>query len=105
MCGVYYSIMHTMHPNLVCLLCVPSLYSTLSFENFSISLSPHFVCSVMIVGFNFDSYTKCVLIVYKALCAVFYYKNMHLPIVLCCAMKIHCLYIYQQNFITTIYRL
>ena len=26
MCGVYYSIMHTSHPDLVCLLFVPSLY-------------------------------------------------------------------------------
>ena len=28
MCGVYYSIMRTTHPGLVCLLFVPSLYST-----------------------------------------------------------------------------
>ena len=31
MCGVYYSIMRTTHPDLVCLLCVPSLYSTFEF--------------------------------------------------------------------------
>ena len=31
MCGVHYSIMRTTHPDLVCLLFVPSLYSTFSF--------------------------------------------------------------------------
>ena len=46
MCGVYYSITRTIHPDLVCLLFVPSLYST--FE-FFIYLSPLFLCSVMIV--------------------------------------------------------
>ena len=49
MCGVYYSIMRTTHPDLVCLLFVPSLYSTFSFEEFFIYLSPLFLCSVMIV--------------------------------------------------------
>ena len=43
----------------------------------------------MLLGF--DSYTKCVLILYKLFLQCFY-KNMHLPIVLCCDMKIHCLY-------------
>ena len=46
MCGVYYSIMRTIHPDFVCLLFVPSLYST--FE-FFICLSPLLLCSVMIV--------------------------------------------------------
>ena len=49
MCGVYCSIMRTTHPNLVCLLFVPSLYSTFYFEEFFIYLSPLFLCSVMIV--------------------------------------------------------
>ena len=31
MCGVYYSIMRTTHPDVVCLLFVPSLYSTFYF--------------------------------------------------------------------------
>ena len=43
----------------------------------------------MLLGF--DSYTKCVLILYKLFLQCFY-KNMHLPIVLCCDIKIHCLY-------------
>ena len=46
---------------------------------------------------DFDSYTKCVLILYKLFLQCFY-KNMHLPIVLCCDMKIHCL---QKKLITT----
>ena len=49
MCGVYYSIMGTTHPDLVCLLFVPSLYSTFEFEEFLIYLSPLFLSSVMIV--------------------------------------------------------
>ena len=48
MCGVYYSIMRTTHPDLVCLLFVPSLYS-FHFLEFFIYLSPLFLCSVMIV--------------------------------------------------------
>ena len=53
----------------------------------------------MLLGF--DSYTKCVFILYKLFMQCFY-KSMHLPIVLCCDMKINCLYSYQQNLIMTI---
>ena len=59
------------------------------------SLLPIVLCCVMkvhcILWLGFDSYTKCVLILYKLFLQCFY-KNMHLPIVLCCDMKIHCLY-------------
>ena len=44
----------------------------------------------MLLGF--DSYTKCVLILYIQAVLQCFYKNMHLPIVLCCDMKLHCLY-------------
>ena len=37
MCGVYYSIIHTTHPDLVCLLFVPSLYSTFIYLYFIVS--------------------------------------------------------------------
>ena len=51
MCGAYYSVMHTTHPDLVCLLFVPSLYSMplSNLKNFFIYLSLHFLCSVTIV--------------------------------------------------------
>ena len=45
MCGVYYSIMRTTHPDLVCLLFVPSLYSTFKFEVFHLLVPSLFMLS------------------------------------------------------------
>ena len=63
------------------------------------------VHGIIIMGMllGFDSYTKCVLILYKLFCSVFTIKNMHLPIVLCCNMK-KTLFIYQQNLIISLYQ-
>ena len=44
---------------------------------------------VMGLLLGFDCYTKCVLVLYKLYLQCFY-KDMHLPIVLCCDIKIHC---------------
>ena len=44
----------------------------------------------MLLGFDSYIYQMCSYLVQAVLQC--FYKNMHLPIVLCCDMKLHCLY-------------